>query len=110
MSWPPSLADQVRSVATGDAGVRHTVEEHFRLIEEHTALNAFISLDRERALLQAEQCNTRLASAASAPPLLGATLGLKDIINQNGIAPTGGSSFYRELRAASTTARCAPPK
>jgi Asp-tRNA(Asn)/Glu-tRNA(Gln) amidotransferase A subunit family amidase len=67
-------------------------------------INAFISLDDERALERAEEIDRRVAGGEDVGPLAGAPIGLKDLIEHEGRVTTNGSSFYAET--ATTTAPC----
>jgi len=65
-------------------------------------INAFISLDDERALGSAAEIDFRLAKGEAVGPLAGVPVGLKDLIDHEGRVTTGGSSFYADV--ASSTA------
>lgn len=65
--------------------------------------NAFTHLDREQALLRAELLDRRLFDGEPIGSLGGATVALKDIIDQKGLTTTAGSSFYREKAKRSAT-------
>lgn len=67
-------------------------------------VNAFISIDDERALRRAEEIDHRLAAGEDVGPLAGVPVGLKDLIEHEGRVTTCGSSFYAEV--AKTTAPC----
>lgn len=65
-------------------------------------VNAFISLDDERALERAADIDRRIEAGEDVGPLAGVPVGLKDIIEHEGRTTTAGSSFYAE--EATTTA------
>jgi Asp-tRNA(Asn)/Glu-tRNA(Gln) amidotransferase A subunit family amidase len=65
-------------------------------------LNAFISIDDERALARAADIDDRLARGDDVGPLAGTPIALKDLIDHEGRVTTCGSSFYAET--ATTTA------
>ncbi len=67
-------------------------------------VNAFISIDDERALQRAAEIDARLASGDEVGPLAGVPIGLKDLIEHAGRVTTCGSSFYEEV--ATTSATC----
>lgn len=67
-------------------------------------LNAFISIDDERALERASEIDSRLERGEEVGPLAGVPIGLKDIIDHEGRATTCGSAFYSEV--ADSTAPC----
>lgn len=57
-------------------------------------VNAFISLDDERALERAAEIDERSARGEDPGPLAGVPIALKDIIDHEGRVNTCGSSFY----------------
>jgi aspartyl-tRNA(Asn)/glutamyl-tRNA(Gln) amidotransferase subunit A len=58
-------------------------------------LNAFISIDDERALERASEIDARIDKGEYVGPLAGVPVGLKDLIDQIGRVTTTGSAFYR---------------
>lgn len=67
-------------------------------------INAFISLDDERALERAADIDVRLAKGDDVGPLAGTPIALKDLIEHEGRTTTCGSFFYTEV--ATSTAEC----
>lgn len=67
-------------------------------------INAFISLDDDRALERAAEIDRLVSEGADPGPLAGVPIGLKDLIDHEGRVTTNGSAFYREV--AKTTATC----
>jgi len=67
-------------------------------------INAFISIDDERALARAAEIDERVARGEDVGALAGVPVGLKDLIDHEGRVTTCGSSFYS--RIAETTAPC----
>jgi Asp-tRNA(Asn)/Glu-tRNA(Gln) amidotransferase A subunit family amidase len=67
-------------------------------------VNAFISLDDERALARAASIDARMAEGEEVGPLAGAPVGLKDLIDHEGRVTTCGSAFYAVT--ATRTAEC----
>lgn len=67
-------------------------------------VNAFISIDDERALHRAAEIDQRLTNGDVVGPLAGTPIGLKDIIEHEGRVTTNGSSFFAEV--ADSTAPC----
>ena len=59
-------------------------------------LNAFISIDDERALERASEIDARISKGEHVGPLAGVPVGLKDLIDQRGRVTTAGSAFYRQ--------------
>jgi aspartyl-tRNA(Asn)/glutamyl-tRNA(Gln) amidotransferase subunit A len=67
-------------------------------------INAFISIDDERALDRAVEIDRRLDAGDGVGPLAGVPVALKDLIDHEGRVTTSGSAFYAEK--ASSTAEC----
>jgi aspartyl-tRNA(Asn)/glutamyl-tRNA(Gln) amidotransferase subunit A len=67
-------------------------------------LNAFISIDDERALERAASIDRRLEDGEDVGTLAGVPIALKDIIDHAGRVTTCGSAFY--AKNADTTAPC----
>ena len=67
-------------------------------------VNAFISIDDERALERATEIDRRVRAGDDPGPLAGLPIGLKDLIDHEGRVTTNGSAFYKEV--AKTTATC----
>ena len=67
-------------------------------------VNAFISIDDERALERAADIDRRLAAGEDVGPLAGVPVGLKDIIEHEGRVTTAGSSFYAEVARSTAPA------
>lgn len=70
-------------------------------------LNAFISIDDERALSRAAEIDQRLHRGEDVGPLAGVPIALKDIIDHEGRVTTSGSAFYAKTaeRTASAVTR-----
>ena len=60
------------------------------------SLNAFIGVDRDRAMAAAREADARLASGAEIAPLHGVPLAHKDMFFRAGAVTTGGSRIWRE--------------
>ena len=85
---------------TGEVTARELASSHLDLAErQNGALNAWLSIDRESALAQADAADARLAAARSdgdpavraLHPLLGIPVALKDLISVAGGQCTAGS-------------------
>lgn len=61
-------------------------------------LNAFVEVDAEGAMRQAEALAARLADGEEVGPLAGLPLGVKDLENAAGFVTTKGSRLYRDNR------------
>ncbi len=67
-------------------------------------INAFISIDDERALECAHSIDQRIEAGEDVGPLAGVPIGLKDLIDHRGRVTTCGSAFYAEV--ATDTSPC----
>jgi len=84
----------------GDVSSRQLAEAHLAAAErDNRGLNAWLSIDRDRALGEADAADERLAAARRDPdraldrlrPLLGIPVGLKDLVSVKGGQCTAGS-------------------
>jgi aspartyl-tRNA(Asn)/glutamyl-tRNA(Gln) amidotransferase subunit A len=84
------MADRLRS---GEVSSRDLTEAHLDAAEAgNRALNAWLTIDREEALRQADAADERLAARpADVHPLLGVPIALKDLISVRGGQCTAGS-------------------
>lgn len=64
--------------------------------DTQNTLNAFISIDDERALERASEIDAKINKGEHVGPLAGVPVGLKDLIDQKGRVTTAGSAFYRQ--------------
>ena len=85
MSAVVSIESLAADLAAGRASARDLVEQALARAEKHTDLNAFIGLDRERALIAADR------AGAATGPLRGIPFAHKDIFCTKGLATTCGS-------------------
>ena len=89
------MASLLRS---GETTSRQLAEDHLDAAErDNRGLNAWLSIDRERALDEADAADTRLTAAnaegpaavAATHPLLGVPIALKDLVSLAGVAEDG---------------------
>ena len=88
------------AVNAGELSAEEVARHHLDRIEEHAALNALITVDREGAL----------AAARRRPqgPLAGVPLVVKDLIDTAGLRTTYGSPLFAEhvpIASASSVSR-----
>jgi aspartyl-tRNA(Asn)/glutamyl-tRNA(Gln) amidotransferase subunit A len=68
----------------------------FRAEQIGSALNTWITLDREGALREASKIDATIAAGRDPGPLGGVPVGLKDLIDVEGLKTTAGSLIYRD--------------
>src|SRR6266540_2772231 len=92
--------EQAARLRSGEISSRDLTEAHLQVAErQNRALNAWLSIDRERALEEADAADVRLAVARAEGdhainalhPLLGIPVGLKDLVSIRGGQATAGS-------------------
>ena len=66
--------------------------------EAHASLNAFITLDRERVLEAARECDKRRAAGERLGRLHGLPIPVKDSVNTRGYPTTNGTRALRDFR------------
>ena len=100
--------EHARLLADGEVSSRELVTAHLdRAERQNGALNAWLTIDRERALTEADAADARLHSARAAGaaaleaehPLLGVPVGLKDLVSVEGGQCTAGSRILEGYRA-----------
>ena len=93
---------------TGELSSRDLAEAHLAAAErQNHALNAWLSIDRERALGEADAADARIAAAKgeghaateALHPLIGIPIALKDLISVKGGQATAGSRILEGYRA-----------
>jgi aspartyl-tRNA(Asn)/glutamyl-tRNA(Gln) amidotransferase subunit A len=99
-----SCQEIARRVRDGDVSAEEVVAHHLDRIEARPELNAFITVDRERALLDARS----LARQGRLGALAGVPFAPKDLFDTAGLRTTYGSALYRDhvpTRTASAVQR-----
>ncbi|MHB8671172.1 MAG: amidase, partial [Acidimicrobiales bacterium] len=92
------LADQVR---TGKVSARELVGHALERIEAlNPQINAFVVVDRERALRDAAAIDDRVAAGEEIGPLAGIPLGVKDLEDAEGFVTTHGSALFADAPPA----------
>ncbi len=87
-------ADAVRTGAISSEALTGLCLE--RIDQLQPSLNAFISVERDRALAAAREADSRLASGAEVGPLHGVPMAHKDMFFRAGAVTTGGSRIWRD--------------
>ncbi|MCW3034098.1 MAG: amidase [Solirubrobacteraceae bacterium] len=94
------IARQVELIAAGEVSSRELVELYLGRIARHDpVLNAFRVVFAERALLEADQADSRRAAGAHRP-LLGVPIAVKDDIDVSGEVTTYGTNAKQTPAAA----------
>jgi aspartyl-tRNA(Asn)/glutamyl-tRNA(Gln) amidotransferase subunit A len=100
--------EQARLLRVGDVSSRELTSAHLeRAGRQDRALHAWLTIDRERALAEADAADARLGSAravgpdalAAEHPLLGVPVALKDLVSVAGGQCTAGSRILEGYRA-----------
>ena len=100
-----SAAEQAAALAAGEVSSRELTAAHLERIEAvDGAVNAFLDIDAERALAQADAADAERAEAArdgrQMPELTGVPVAVKDLIVTRGQDPPGlGAALRRHPRA-----------
>ncbi len=90
------LLDQL---TTGQISSQQLVAACFQNIEaENATINAFVHLNTEAALQQAEQIDKRRAAGEAISPLQGLPIGIKDNMCEKGIPTTCGSRMLANFK------------
>jgi len=93
-----TVAELVRALRAREISSAALTTHLLDRIERHKALNAFVTVDRERALAQARAADARLAKGG-APALCGVPIAQKDIFCTDGLATTCGSKMLANFVA-----------
>ncbi len=92
-----SLADLARSVRTREISARELTQGALDRIERlDPTYNAFVAVDGEQALAEADGVDARIADGADPGPLAGIPLGVKDLQNAVGYRTTHGSALHAD--------------
>lgn len=90
-----SLAALAADVRSGRAGARELVAHALARIEAlNPRLNAFVSLDGERALEDARRIDDAVAMGRDPGPLAGIPIGVKDLEDAAGFTTSHGSAIF----------------
>ena len=107
--WTRLLAHEMAArLRAGEVSSRKLVEAHLDVAErQNNALNAWLTIDRDRALAEADAADVRLHAARaegstaveSLHPLLGIPVALKDLVSVEGGQCTAGSRILESYVA-----------
>jgi len=91
------------AVAEGRVSAVDLAERHYARIAAEDGpsgkgINSFLSLSRDRAMLQAKRVDAMVKSGAELPPLAGVPVGIKDVLAMRGSPTTAGSKILEGYR------------
>lgn len=97
----PFLDDSVAAIAgrvrSGEQTARSLVEQALAAIDEHNpTIGAFVAIDAEAALAQADDIDRRVVGGEPVGALAGVPMGVKDLEAVKGFTTTFGSYFHRD--------------
>jgi Asp-tRNA(Asn)/Glu-tRNA(Gln) amidotransferase A subunit family amidase len=87
------LAEMIQQ---GEISAREVVTHALDRNEARPELNAFVAVDGERALAEADEIDTARAKGDDLPPLAGIPIGVKDLEDAEGFVTTYGSVLSRD--------------
>ena len=92
-----TIAEAGRRIASGELSPAELTRAYLERIERlNPRINAYITVTAERALAQARELETELASGRNRGPLHGIPIALKDNIDTAGIRTTAASAVYAD--------------
>jgi aspartyl-tRNA(Asn)/glutamyl-tRNA(Gln) amidotransferase subunit A len=98
----PSLISVAGQVRRQQRSARDVAEDALlRIAERNNDLNAFVSVDGERALADADALDLRISRGEDVGPLAGVPLGVKDTEDTVGYRTTFGSRLWEHAQIAS---------
>jgi 1-carboxybiuret hydrolase len=95
-----AASDIARDVVTGVTTAHAVVTSALERAEAAEPLNAFTRLNADVALQRARRVDAMVSAGESPGPLAGVPIALKDLIDQEGIVTTAGSSFLDQPAAS----------
>ncbi len=92
-----SLEELTRSVRAKEVTARELTHASLNRIQRLDPLyNAFVAVDGDRALAEADAVDARIAAGADPGPLAGIPIGVKDLQNAIGYRTTHGSALHAD--------------
>ena len=86
-------------IASGASSAKIEVERYFSRIDGmDEEIHAYLALNREEALMQADAIDSRVRSGEEPPTLAGVPLGIKDVLTVKGLPATAGSKMLEHYR------------
>jgi aspartyl-tRNA(Asn)/glutamyl-tRNA(Gln) amidotransferase subunit A len=92
-----TVADLARSVRTKEVSARELTQGALDRIQRlNPRYNAFVALDGERALADADALDSKIAGGGDPGPLAGIPIGVKDLQSAAGFVTTYGSALHAD--------------
>ena len=96
-------ADSITGIRTairnGETTARETAEGYLnRIREEDARIHAFLSVDRDYSLAQADRVDKLQSKGEALPPLAGVPVAIKDVLALEGFPATAGSKILEGYR------------
>ena len=98
-SGPVELASMIRA---GAISAREAPQHALDQIAAHPEINAFVAVDGDRALAQADAVDHARRRGEDLGPFAGVPTGVKDLEDAQGFVTTHGSVLYRDSQPATT--------
>ncbi len=90
----PTISELHTGFAAGNGAAGAAARRCFaRIEEEDETIHAFLSLDRDGALVQAAKIDELAAKGEALPALAGVPMGIKDVLTIDGMPATAGSKI-----------------
>ena len=87
------------AIRNGETTARETTEGYLnRIREQDSRIHAFLSVDRDYALAQAERIDKLQSEGETLPPLAGVPVAIKDVLALEGLPATAGSKILEGYR------------
>ena len=94
-----TAAEMAKALAAKEISSVDLTKAHLdRIAEVDSQVKAFLHVDAEGALAQAQAVDAKIASGQTLSPLAGVPLALKDVLTQQGVPTTAGSKILQGWR------------
>ena len=94
-----SIAGIRTAIRNGETTARETAEGYLnRIREEDARIHAFLSVDRDYSLAQADRVDKLQSKGEALPPLAGVPVAIKDVLALEGFPATAGSKILEGYR------------
>src|SRR5262245_42384884 len=93
-----SLSEAAAAIRNGTLSPVNYVEALFRVMDRHESrIEAWVTVDRERVLSEAQTCAAEARNGKFRGPLHGVPVGIKDIFYTKGLRTTMGSVVFKDF-------------